>query len=226
MLPPLIVETALERGIRILGITDHNATGNIAAVMQAARGSDLHILPGMELQTREEVHSICLFDTLEQAAAFQRIVDDHLPAMENSPDYFGMQLIVDQEGEFIREEKRLLLTSTDLSLNQACDQVNQLGGLFIPAHVNRKAFGLIEVLGFIPEDISVPVVEISIHTTPHEALLRFPQLQHYTLIHSGDAHRLDEILGLNLLTILSPCISEIRKAMNNLEGRRLQILPR
>ncbi len=67
MIPPLIVQEALERGIRLIAITDHNASANIPAVMEAARGTGLTVLPGMELQTREEVHLLCLFDTLEQA---------------------------------------------------------------------------------------------------------------------------------------------------------------
>ena len=67
MIPPLIVEEALQRGIQLIAITDHNATANIAAVQKAARqlgasGTRLVVLPGMELQTREEVHVLCLFD--------------------------------------------------------------------------------------------------------------------------------------------------------------------
>jgi DNA polymerase III alpha subunit len=57
MIPPLIVREALQFGLNIIAITDHNATANIAAAMQAARGTGLVVLPGMELQTREEVHS-------------------------------------------------------------------------------------------------------------------------------------------------------------------------
>ncbi|HZW04812.1 MAG TPA: PHP domain-containing protein, partial [Anaerolineaceae bacterium] len=70
MLPPLIVEEALAKGIDVIAITDHNTTGNVAAVQRAALGINLTVLPGMELQTREEVHVLCLFDTLDQAEAF------------------------------------------------------------------------------------------------------------------------------------------------------------
>ncbi|MFN2305259.1 MAG: PHP domain-containing protein, partial [Anaerolineales bacterium] len=68
MIPPLIVQTALENGINLIAITDHNASENVDAVMKAAQGLDLTVLPGMELQTEEEVHSLCLFDTLDQLA--------------------------------------------------------------------------------------------------------------------------------------------------------------
>ncbi|HPO58953.1 MAG TPA: PHP domain-containing protein, partial [Anaerolineaceae bacterium] len=104
MQPPLIVSTALDRGIQILSITDHNATGNIAAVQKAADGTGLTILPGMELQTAEEVHCLCIFDTLEQAHALQAIVDRLLPPLANRPDYFGDQLYVDENGDFLGRE--------------------------------------------------------------------------------------------------------------------------
>src|SRR5512133_1166802 len=85
MIPPVIVERALERGIHCIAITDHNASANAAAVRQAARGSGLHVLPGMELQTREEVHLLCLFDEIDQIEAWQAIVDESIPLLPNNP---------------------------------------------------------------------------------------------------------------------------------------------
>ena len=58
MIPPLIVEQAVSLGITLLAVTDHNATANIRAVQQAAKGYPLTILPGMEVQTMEEVIEI------------------------------------------------------------------------------------------------------------------------------------------------------------------------
>ena len=62
------------------------------------------VLPGMELQTREEVHLLCLFDTLEQLAAWQNLVNGHLPPLENDIEYFGEQFVVDETGDFVRRE--------------------------------------------------------------------------------------------------------------------------
>src|SRR5512136_136217 len=79
MIPPLIVERALDAGLDLIAITDHNASANAAAVIDAARGTGLKVLPGIELQTREEVHLLCLFDSLEQLQTWQTEVDDALP---------------------------------------------------------------------------------------------------------------------------------------------------
>ena len=224
MLPPLIVQTALDKGIQILAITDHNATANIEAVQLAAEGTDLVVLPGMEIQTREEVHVLCLFDTLDQAYQLQKTVDRLLPPIPNDPDHFGVQLIVDKKGELVAMEDRLLLTSANISFSEAFNIVKDLAGMFIPAHINRKVYGLIEVLGFVPDDVNVEVLEISRHVKPGEALHKFPQIKGYPLIQNGDVHRLDEFLGVNHFHIAAPTIDEIRLAILGLDGRNMSIL--
>jgi PHP family Zn ribbon phosphoesterase len=224
MIPPLIVQEALDRGIQMLAISDHNASANVEAVQKAAYGTRLHVLPGMELQTREEVHLLCLFDTLEQIGAWQVQVDRALPEQLNDPEYFGEQFVVDETGDLVRREERLLLNSTSLSLEDAFTRVERLGGLCIPAHIDRQAFGLIANLGFIPADLPVSAVEISRSLPLELAVKRFPMLASYRLLRGGDAHRLAELLGANLFTLAAPSIAELRKALGNEDGRRLKIL--
>ncbi len=223
MIPPLIVEEAVERGIQLIAITDHNATANIGAVQQAALGSGLIVLPGMELQSREEVHALCLFDTLEQARAFQGWVDQHMPDVQNNPEFFGEQFVVDETGDFIQREERLLLTSAEVSLRQAWEQVDRMEGLLIPAHINRQAFGLISILGLVPTDFPVEVLEISRHITVSEARQQIPQAAAYPLIQNGDVHYLDGFLGTTLWQIAQPSIREIRKAVQEVDGRRFTV---
>ncbi len=52
MIPPLIVQQAIQSGLNLIAITDHNASENVPAVIAAAKGEDLTVLPGMELQNR------------------------------------------------------------------------------------------------------------------------------------------------------------------------------
>jgi hypothetical protein len=219
MIPPLIVREALERDIHLIAITDHNATGNIRAVMEAARGTDLTVLPGMELQTREEVHLLCLFETLEQAETWQKVVDSILPDRSNNPEFFGEQFIVDASGDFVRREERLLIVSAEIGLDEASAQVHALGGFPIPAHVDRKAFSLIANLGLVPPGFEV--LEISRHLKPDEAAIRYPQIRGYPLIQSGDVHRLEEFLGACEFHLEAPTLKEIRMALKKEAGRRL-----
>ena len=224
LIPPLIVETALERGIHLIAITDHNSSANFPAVKKAALGTELFVLPGMELQTKEEVHSLCLFDSLEQINYFQDLVNKTLPDIKNQPEHFGEQFVVDETGEYIRSEERLLITSSSMSLNQAFELVTEMGGLFIPAHINRKAFGLIENLGFIPPDIPFPAVEVSRHITPAQARAKIPGIGSLPVIQNGDVHRLDEIVGTLTFHILGPSILEISMALKCQNERGFSVL--
>lgn len=221
MIPPLIVQEALEHGIRLMAVTDHNGSANAEAVIEAAKGTELIVLPGMELQTKEEVHLLCLFDKLEQLAEWQKTVDALLPDIPNTIEFFGEQFVVDASGEFIRREKRLLLNSVDIELEHAARQVSALGGLAIPAHIDRKANGLIEILGLIPPGFEA--LEISRHISPEAARQKFPQVRSYPLLQSGDVHFLDSFLGSTELEIAEPSISEIRLAISGQEGRKLSI---
>lgn len=223
MIPPLIVETALELGISLIAITDHNASANIRSVQKAAIDTGLHVLPGMELQTREEIHSLCLFDTCEQVDELQKRIDASLPRMPNQPEYFGEQFIVDETGDYIRTESQLLISSSALSINQAFKLVLDLNGLFIPAHINRKVFGLIENLGFVPPDIPFPAVEISRHLTVEQAKSQIPSICDIPVIQNGDVHRLSDFLGSLHLTMEDPTIKEIWLALHNQNGRSMEI---
>lgn len=225
MIPPLIVQEALARGINLIAITDHNSSANVAAVQKAAAGTGLTVLPGMELQTHEEVHLLCLFDQLAQLEKWQELVNAHLPAMENNIDFFGEQFIVDETGDFIRRETQLLLTSANLTLKQAVKEIVNLGGLAIPAHVNRSAFSLIANLGFVPSGVPFDALEISRHLSPQQAHQKFPQLQQFPLIQNGDVHQLDEFLGVNVCMLVEPTISELRLALQHKAGRSLIIRP-
>jgi PHP family Zn ribbon phosphoesterase len=224
MIPPLIVQEAIDRGIGLIAITDHNASGNIAAVQEAAQATDLHVLPGVELQTSEEVHVLCLFDHLDQIRALQQSIDAALPDQENSIDVFGEQFVVDATGDFIRRDERLLLTSTHLSMQTAWEITNSLGGILIPAHVNRKAFGLFQVLGFIPPEPPLEILEVSTALTPQQAVGKHPSLSKYAITQNGDAHFLEDVKGPNRLSVEKVTISEIRLAFLRQEGRSSEII--
>ncbi len=223
MIPPVIVAQATERGIGCIAITDHNASANVGAVMEAAAGSGLQVLPGMELQTREEVHLLCLFDTLEQLEAWQLRVDASLPQKDNDPDLIGEQYVVDATGELLYCEERLLAISTHLTLAEAVAGVHQLGGLALPAHVDRQAFGLLPTLGFVPPDLPVAGLEISRRVPFAQARQRFPQLAGYPLLLGGDVHYADDFLGANHFELPRVCVAELRLALQQAEGRSLEV---
>jgi hypothetical protein len=225
MIPPLIVERALALGIGLIAITDHNAAANCEAVMKAARGTGLVVLPGMEVQTSEEVHVGCLFDTLEQALTWQGIVFDHLPELLNPEEAFGAQFVVDANGDYIRTETRLLLTSTDLTLDDTISRLAALGGMAIPAHVDRMSYSLLANLGFVPQGLSSPALELFRQTSPDDARAKWPQLAQWPLIRGGDAHRLSEICPALRLALAECTLAELALAFSGRCGRSFSVVP-
>jgi PHP family Zn ribbon phosphoesterase len=223
MIPPLIVQKALELNIDIIAITDHNASANVSAVQKAAAGSNLKVLPGMEVQTREDVHLLCLFESLSQLEIWQIAINQSLPDTLNRPEFFGEQYVVDEHGEHIRTETRMLLTSTQFSIDDVFEQVNALGGLVIPAHVERTTYGLFPTLGLLSENWPILGFEISRHTTPEKALADFPAIGNYALIQSGDVHRLDEFIGTTIFTLEEPTVKEICMALKAENQRNVLI---
>lgn len=219
MFPDLILEQAQKLGLGLIAVTDHNSAENAAAMLCAARGTGVTVLPGMEVQTREEVHLICLFDTLEQVLTWQGIVYGHLPRLKNREEVFGMQVVLDADGRPIGKNERLLLTSTDLTVEQVVQRVRQLDGLCIPAHVDRPAYSLIANLGFIPPGLDFPGVEISRLVKLQEARERFPELAHYAVVANSDAHRLHEMGQRMTLKMAEPTVAELARALAG-EGDR------
>jgi PHP family Zn ribbon phosphoesterase len=224
MIPPLIVRQAVAQKIDIIAIADHNASANVRAVIEAAAGTGLTVLPGMELQTREEVHVLCLFDTLPQLEAWQQVVDGCLPPLRNRAGFFGEQFVVDKSGNYISIETRLLVASADLSLDRAVLMVNSLGGLAIPAHVDLPAFSLITNLGFVPPHLPIYALEVSRHTDPSDAKSRNPMFRGYSLIQNGDVHLLDDFLGSTEFLIACPTVAELRLALQRRRKRAVHIV--
>lgn len=213
MIPPLIIEKALEAKIDIIALTDHNSASNVPAVLEAAAGTGVKVIPGMELETAEEIHVLCLFDTLAQLQVFEKMVNLHLPNYKNNEDFFGSQLIVDKDGNFLRKEERLLHTASDLSIFEAQKEVQKLGGLFIPAHVEREENGMLPRLGGVPPELHLAIVEISSYESSTEVRKLWPDLKKMHIIKNGDAHDLDGMIGSTRLNIDSVNIASIEQAI-------------
>jgi PHP family Zn ribbon phosphoesterase len=225
MIPPLIVWQARKLGLEIIAITDHNAAHNVGAVVEAATGTGVTVLPGMEVQSREEVHLICVFDAVHQALAWQEEVFAALPERENDEAFFGAQFVVDATGAYRKTERRLLSIAADLSVEDVVAGVGTLGGIVLPAHVDRPSYSLIANLGFVPPGLGIAGVELSPRANAAEAERHYPQLAGYGKVVSGDAHRLQEMTARTLFKVRAPAVAEIALALAGEDGRRVEINP-
>ncbi|MGI6425063.1 MAG: PHP domain-containing protein [Tepidanaerobacteraceae bacterium] len=224
MIPVNILNMAKLIGTRIIGICDHNSAANVKPFLEIASEYEILVLPGMEVQSAEEVHMLCFFENLSGALEWQEYVYQHLPQIDNNPRYFGHQWLVDGKGNVLGEEKRMLLTSTKLTIDQIYKKVYELNGLLIPAHVDKKHYSIVSQLGFIPENIKVDAIEFSKAISENEFRKAFPHMAKHTFITSSDAHRLQEMIyQKTFLHIKSLNFNEIVLALKGLEGRKVLI---
>ncbi|MDR0840343.1 MAG: PHP domain-containing protein [Christensenellaceae bacterium] len=193
MTPWNIVGMAKVKGLDAVAICDHNSVGNLRAALKAGAEYGVCVVPGMEVTSREDIHLLCYFPTLAQALQMQARVEDSQPFIQNKAALFGEQILVDEDDNRVGQTERLLLTACELTLTEIAALAQSLGGVMVPAHINKGANSLLPILGFMPEEPSLPTVEIY-GMQPHSALGRL-------CITSSDAHQLCDILeqGYELL---------------------------
>jgi PHP family Zn ribbon phosphoesterase len=219
MSPKGILTAAKKKGIDILGICDHNSSENSLAIMKAAKKMHIHILPGMEVTTEEEVHILALFDDIGNALKLQEHVYKNLPG-KNDEETFGKQVIVNDKEEVLGFTDKLLIGATTIPLDKVLKLIHALEGLAIASHINREAFSIIAQLGFIPDDLELDALEISPSITIEEAKKKYPY--DYPITSSSDAHYPDDI-GKSFTSFLlqDGTVTEIKKALKNEDGRKL-----
>lgn len=199
MSPKNIVQKAQQMGLSIIGITDHNSTLQCKGVQREADRNGIFLLVGAEVTTKEEVHCLVFFEDYVRLDAFQQYLDSHLKNFKNDPSRFGYQVVVDENEMIEYEEERLLILAIDQSIDQVEQKVHELGGLFIPAHVDKSKNSIISQLGFIPKDLAIDAIEISYNTTKTAFLEQQGYLENYTFIQNSDAHLIENI-GKNVTT--------------------------
>lgn len=195
MTPGNLVGMAKINGLEAIALTDHNAMQNISAAMKIGEAYDIVVIPGMELETAEEIHVVCLFPDTESLSAFQDVVVESygpkIPA--NRPEIFGKQLIYNEEDEECGELERMLLIPSGITIDDVFGIVEGLGGIAFPAHVDRDSYSVLTTLGALPYGYKNGFVEISCECSREEIVKTYPELEKYKLLPSSDAHYIDKI---------------------------------
>jgi 3',5'-nucleoside bisphosphate phosphatase len=193
MTPGRIVERAASLGLNIIAICDHNTAEHVEVTAMLAERKGIRAIPGIEMNSSEEVHVLGLFGNVTDALKMQTIIYENLQPGENDEDAFGMQVLVNESEEVLGFNRRLLIGSTDVSVNRIVELIHGFNGLAIASHIDREGFGILGQLGFIPEEVKFDALEISCRTSKDEACARYGSYSHIPWIASSDAHSLEEI---------------------------------
>lgn len=194
MTPNNIVNMAMLSGLDTIAISDHNSIGNAKACIEVGKACGVTVIPAMEVETQEEVHILTLYPSLDAAEEVYKEVYKNLPDIKNRPEIFGEQIFMDCEDNITGYEEKLLISPTTLSMNKLFDMVKSVGGLFIPAHVDRHSYSVLTNLGFIPDDMDIKNIEVSKYVEDLESYLENrPELRKYFIFRNSDAHYLGDI---------------------------------
>jgi PHP family Zn ribbon phosphoesterase len=183
--PALLAVEAMEQGIQILALTDHNCTRNLPAFCEACELCGIMGLYGIEVNTIEDVHVLVLFEKLQDAMEFGSFIEFLLPPIKNNPKLFGNQNIVNLEGEVTGTVEKLLLSTSGISFNDVIEEGLSRDALVIPAHIDRNANSALSTLGFLPD---LPYSAVEAIRIPVEA-----ETFGKTILTGSDAHYLQHV---------------------------------
>jgi len=223
MIPQNVVRTAAQKKLDVIGVTDHNSAENVGAVREAAEGSGIRVIGGMEVTSAEEVHLLTLFDDDEALGEFQNLIYKSLHGT-NDPEAFGYQWVVDSEGGVIDQNPRLLIGASTLTAHEVVHAAHVHRGVVIAAHVDRQSFSVVSQLGFIPGDLELDAVELSPFAErngfgPAE-LAAVSGGRKLTVVRFSDAHFLEDV-GRSTTDVLAAdgSVVELARALRSQIGR-------
>lgn len=193
MTPNNIAGMATLCGLNIVALTDHNSSKNCPAFFKAAKQYGIIPVAGMELTTAEDIHVVCLFEQLEEAMAFDAEIERRLIKIENRPDIFGRQQIMDDNDEETALFPYLLINATDIPIDGVPEVVRKYNGVCFPAHIDRQSNGVIAVLGTFPEEPGFGCAEVRDIEALGGLKERFPILEKLLIVCSSDAHYLNQM---------------------------------
>ena len=224
MSPARIVSLAKTRGLDIIGITDHNSTQQCKLIWELAQNSGLTVIPGCEATSKEEVHCLCLFPDFYALDEFQLFINRHLNFIPNNPSILGYQVVVDADENILEEFDNYLGAALNVSIEELEQKVHGLSGIFIPAHIDRPRNSLFSNLGFLPTELNVDALQISKLADEKAARERYHISSEITMVKFSDAHYPDDLGRIfTNFEIEEPTFDEMRKALKNEDGRKVQI---
>ncbi|WP_019228552.1 PHP domain-containing protein [Sedimentibacter sp. B4] len=188
MTPNNIVNMSYIKGLNIISVTDHNTARNLPPVVMLGERAGIKVVPGIEVTTKEEVHVLCYFRNLIDALQFGDIIYSLLPEMVNNPIIFGEQNIYNELDEKTGSLGKLLLNAVSLSIGEVHNLAVSHHGIMVPAHINKKSNSILGVLGFIPKNLCIDLVEIYDKTAIDEKYV-----EGLRILRNSDAHQLIDI---------------------------------
>ncbi|MBI4267680.1 MAG: PHP domain-containing protein [Chloroflexi bacterium] len=118
-----VIKIAIQKGLDMIAITDHNTAEFCDAATKASAGTGLTVFPGIEISTAQG-HVLAVFDV----GSTGKNLEDFLITLG-----------------FKREQFGVLDAATGLGIVEVCDAIEKAGGIAIAAHIDARG-GFLEMI--------------------------------------------------------------------------------
>ncbi len=195
MTPNNIVNMSLINELDIIALSDHNTCANTPAVSTLAQNAGLIFLAGVEVETAEEIHVLCLFPDTERALSFEKdVLRPALPDIKNNERIFGTQTIMNENDEAIGSDDRYLINATAVDFDNIRTLADSYGGVAVPAHIDKQTKSVMSMLGMVDRTMGFNTFELSKNAPADYTETAFSlKGMGYNYIHDSDAHYLTDI---------------------------------
>ncbi len=167
--PADLVRIAIKKGLDVIAVTDHNTAAWCDEVRQAAMGTSLTVLPGVEISTPQG-HLLAIFDSTVEAS----YIEDLLIGLDIPRDQFGSLNVATQKG-----------------IVGASEAVEKAGGVAIAAHADGER-GFLKMItvgaererAYLAQDLRAIEILEAQSRDHHQSGGRYPR--HMTCLQSSD----------------------------------------
>jgi len=193
MSPQLILEQAVQKGLNLISITDHNTVQHSILACKLSEGIPIRVIPGVELTSREEVHLLAYFPNVDALLKIEKEIDNYLPKRKNNSQVFGYQLCYDLKGEIVGIDYTLRQVALNIGLDNLVEFIHNIEGIAVPAHIDKNRFSLLSQLGFLDREANFDAVEISKFKWRKEKFQLGNTWSDFPVIAGSDSHGVEDI---------------------------------
>ena len=146
--PNNILNMSMLKGLDIISICDHNTAKQYKTIDKIKDSFDFLVIYGMEVTVKEGFHVLTYFENYDDIMSLDELIDasiDKNIATESINSSLNDQVVCNV---YDLEEYVIpyFLNQKSISFSELISITKKLGGLVIPAHIDRKNTGILDYI--------------------------------------------------------------------------------
>lgn len=193
--PNNILNMSMLKGLDMIAICDHNSAKQYKTIDKIKDSFDFLVIYGMEVTVKEGFHVLTYFENYDDIMSLDEVIDSSLDksitlaSLNNKALNDQMICNVYDLEEYVIP---YYLNQPSISFKELITITKKLGGVVIPAHIDRKGTGILDFINDF-SNYDVDGIEIYKMENYDNLVTMYPYLKKYKYLHSSDAHDIDKI---------------------------------